>query len=67
MTAVHTDNEPTKLLCGKRVPARDYEVLKVLVDAFAGETRPRTPVHKASTAALAFAIQVLAEWRTKRL
>jgi hypothetical protein len=46
----------------QEVPAKDYEVLKVLVNAFAGETRPRTPVHNARTAALAFAIRVLAEW-----
>jgi hypothetical protein len=67
MNASKVENEPTLLLYGRRVPAKDYEVLKVLVNAFAGETRPRTPVHNARTAALAFAIRVLAEWRTKRL
>ena len=42
MNAVKTDNEPTQLLCGRRVPAKDYEVLKRLVNVFASETRPRT-------------------------
>jgi hypothetical protein len=51
MNAVKTDNEPTLLLCGRRVPAKDYEVLKRLVNVFASETRPRTPIHKSRTAA----------------
>jgi hypothetical protein len=67
MNAVKTDNEPTQLLCGRRVPAKDYEVLKRLVNVFAGETRPRTPIHKARTTALAFSQQILAQWRAKRL
>jgi hypothetical protein len=61
------EDEPTILLCGRRVPANDYETLKALVGAISGDSSPNTPAHKVKAEAVLFAMRMLSEWRAKGL